>query len=221
MHKHLLFLCLSILVFACSSPTTNTDESESSSNADSTEAAYQERLKQYYAENPLRDLSDLKTPTGYAEIDSIMDIMGNASDTEEKNSKEQCCGDYCQACRTLKSANGKVKFLYFKNDRGDYGCGNEQYYFEQGQLKIARIFDIWADMNFDGSNYTPVGGASEEIYIFNDSLVLKKYRETQTQENGKYHLEKLPFLDSTFAARGILKLQLENLARLKEFEGRD
>jgi len=132
----LIFLLFILTVAGCNQPLENTGPPQVV--AYDTSAATPPSVRQI---DLLKDLSSFRINANYLDMDAYINaFMARPSVKATDVSEVYCQGDACYRYKCLKDTAGDEYLYIVKHDEGEYGFGNEQYFFAGDKMRLVRSF---------------------------------------------------------------------------------
>lgn len=170
-----------------------------------------------YKRDPLWELDNIDIKTGVAEIDSIILSFREKTDISDTVKKDFGWGDCGGMSRKIIDNQTNSLVYLFKRDCGEYGFGNDQFYFENNTLSIVRNFNYSIAQFYTDS--TPTLHLTEEkLYFFKGDKVTVKKRETISSQNRNYDLSNIKFTETILDKNKTLKEKTAEYNQLVELE---
>ena len=193
MNKYLLlFAC--VLVCSCSSNEKNDIENLNSNKTNSETKIAASSIPKVQVDS-IRDYNNFYIDQNYFAFTDVANMFKRDIKTQIFISPVFSWGDCSARYKKLYYLNEKSELYIFKSDCGDYGFGNDQFYFVNDEISKVRIFNVhiakWQ------TNSTEIQWSiSETIYLFNELDVLILTRERITDNCYDNTLEKVEFTQS-------------------------
>jgi hypothetical protein len=125
-------------------------------------------------------------------------------------------GDCSARYKKLFYLNSKPELYIFKADCGEYGFGNDQFYFDDDEISMARNFNAHiAEWDTDSTEIQ--WRINEIIYLFNEQDVLILTRERITENSNDNTLEKMEFTQSRGDRNTLLLEKRKEFNELMDF----
>lgn len=132
----------------------------------------------------IRDYNNFYISENFYELTEINNKFMDDPETDVFNSSVFSWGD-CSA-RYKKLLSGNAELYVFKSDCGEYGFGNDQFYFVNDSIIMVRNFNVQIS-EWQTDSTKNKWSISEKIFIFNDNeaTTLMRDRITENYENNK------------------------------------
>jgi hypothetical protein len=169
---------------------------------------------QHFERDSIREIDNFKIQSPLPIIDSLAKLLENDQTASVDVKKDFCWGDCCAIRKLIKTKNAEL-YIY-KISCGEYGFGNEQYYFEGKELKAVRIFDNGI-AEFPTDSTPTIHSTQENIYEFLPGSITLHSRSLRSSRQD-YDLDTIPYRVLAIESKTLkdsLKLQFFNLAELE------
>jgi hypothetical protein len=212
MRISLLFFIVGVLLSNCSGKSE-------SQNFPDTNPSTNKKEKIELALDPnaeLRDLNNFNLNIKSGPLSGLVNEIEGKERVKEIIKNDFCWGDCCGVSKVLEDK--KSTLFIFKADCGDYGFGNEQFYFLNDSLSIVRSFNFQIEEFPIDSTSIAKWKVEEKIFDFRSSKVIVKERSLITENDNIKTLEDIPFKETTVEKANLYKLKTKEFNELRELE---
>jgi len=169
---------------------------------------------QHFERDSIREIDNFKIQSPLPVIDSLATAMANDEALSVDIKKDFCWGDCCGIRKLIKIKNAEL-YIY-KFSCGEYGFGNEQYYFEGKDLRVVRIFNNGI-AEFPTDSTPTIHFTQENIYEFLPGAIRLHSRSLRSSRQD-YDLDTIPYRVFTIESKTLkdsLKVQFFKLVELE------
>lgn len=128
-----------------------------------------------------------------------------------------CWGDCCGATKKITNEKLKTELYIFKFDCGEYGSGNDEFYFVNGNLVLVRNFSINIK-EYPTDTTATLFNVSEKITYLKERQAKVKERTVNINNEKVNTINEINFIESSLNYETAIKAKKDEFSQLLELE---